>query len=452
MDRTPPNNTDAEQTVIGSALVYGERSLANALGLRSDEFFLPAHRDAWDAIRAVERKPSGLVEPLAVGEELKASGLHARYSPSWLEWAVSTSSKACLPEQVPHFAGIVRETSASRKLIEICTEVIARAYANEPWADLLEVARSGIGDLETAGADTQMVHVYEPMREFAVELEKRQDGAKPELVTTAISTLDDVIDGLEPGQLVIVAARPGHGKTALACNIAAANGLRGIPCAVFSLEMRMRKLARRMLIWHTRLSGQRLAEADLQTWNKIQNSVGDFDGATLWLCDSTRKLGQIVSEACRWHARYVAGKHKRAAIMVDYAQLVRVVGQKGRNREQEVAEIAGQMKGLAMHLGVPVILLAQLNRACETRGGPPMLSDLRESGSLEQDADIVLFPWRDLPAGDQTQRNEPGPAQIIVAKNRDGRIGSAPVEWIPELMTFRAAMEAADQSERKDWE
>lgn len=449
-NQTPPNSPDAELAVIGSALVYGDRATSQALGLRGDEFMIPNHRDAWQAIRAAERKPGGLVEPLVVGEELKAAGLAARFSPSWLEWAVAASGKACLPEQVPHFAAIVRETSAARRLILLCREVESRAYNGTPWAELLESARAGVGELETAGADSSTVHVYEPMRDLATEIDQAQQGIRPEIISTSIATLDDVLDGFEPGQLILVAARPGKGKTALACNMAAANALRGIPCLVFSLEMRLRKIARRLLIWHTKLAGKVLASPNIEQWHTVQEAVGDFEKSRLWLNDRTMRLGQIVSEACRWHARHVRGKSKRAIVFVDYAQLIRGASAKGKNREQEVAEISGTMKGLAMHLGVPVVLLAQLNREVDKRGGAPVLSDLRESGALEQDADIVLFPHRDLPADDQSKRNEPGPAQIIVAKNRDGRIGAAQVDWIPELMTFHATT-APDQAEPRDW-
>lgn len=453
-DQTPPNRIEAERRLIGAAMLYADRALMNALGLRYDEFFLPMHRDAWEVIRAQEKRNGAVLDPVTLEPEIKAAGAVHHFPGGWLAWATESCSLACLPEQVEHYATMVREAAAMRSLIHLCAELTSRAYNGETsWADLLESARLGVGELETAGAATNTTHVYQPMVELLDELDKRQQGIKPELVTTAIATLDEVVDGFEGGQLIIVAARPGQGKTALACNIAAANALRKVPCLVFSLEMRMRKIARRILIWHTKMPGALMNEADLDKWHKLQAGVADFEHATLWLNDKSRRLGQIVSEACRWHARYVRAKSlMRAAIMVDYAQLVRGTVAKGKNREQEVAEISQTFKGLAMHLDVPVVLLAQLNRACETRGGPPVLSDLRESGAIEQDADMVLFPYRDIPAGDQDKRNQRGPGQIIVAKNRDGRIGAAPIEWIPELMTFLAPTDpgAATPSDWQD--
>jgi replicative DNA helicase len=436
-ERIPPHHPEAERRLIGAAMLYADRALMNALGLRSDEFFLPMHRDAWAAIRAAEKRDGAVLDPITLEPEIKAAGADRHFPEGWMPWALEAYNLACLPEQVEHYATMVRESYSKRRLISLCVDLQNAAYSEtQTWGEVLEAARLGIGELEMAGAATNTTHVYQPMVELLDEIDKRQQGIKPELVTTSIATLDEVVDGFEGGQLIIVAARPGQGKTALACNIAAANALRLVPCLVFSLEMRMRKIARRILIWHTKMPGALMNEANVEQWNKIRDGVGDFEHATLWLNDKTRRLGQIVSEACRWHAKHVMGKSKRATVMVDYAQLIRTTGQKGRNREQEVAEISQTMKGLAMHLDVPVVLLAQLNRACETRGGAPMLSDLRESGAIEQDADMVLFPYRDIPATDQDKRNQRGPGQIIVAKNRDGRIGAANIEWIPELMTF----------------
>ena len=446
----PPHFPEAERAVIGSALLYADRALANTAGLRHDEFMLTNHRDAWEAIRAAERKPGGIVDVISVGAEVKAFGTEPRFERGWGPWAVDTAKAACLPEQVSHFAGMVREAAAARKLIALCAELQARAYTGTPWPELLDQARAGIGELETAGADSLTRHIYEPMKEFVYELDQQQQGIKPEIISTSIATLDGVLDGFEGGQLIVVAARPGKGKTALACNMAAANALRCIPCLIFSLEMRMRKLARRMLIWATKITGRDMAGADKATWKKIQAAAGDFENSTLWLNDRTMRLGQIVAEACRWHARHVRGKSKRAIVFVDYAQLIRGASVKGAHREQEVAAISAAMKGLAMHLDIPVVLLAQLNRECEKRGGVPLLSDLRESGAIEQDADIVLFPHREIPAENQAMRNEAGPAEIIVAKNRDGRIGSAAVQWIPELMTFHAATDPG-VADPQDW-
>jgi len=197
-----------------------------------------------------------------------------------------------------------------------------------------------------------------------------------------------------------------------------------------------------VLIWSTKMPGARMWRPDIEGWHKILKASGEFEHSTFWLNDRATKLEQIVSEARRWHAKNVRGrKDRRGLVFVDYAQMITVQATKGYSREQEVARISKTMKGLAAYLDVPVVLLAQLNREVERRGGAPVLADLRESGAIEQDADIVLFPYRAINAEKPEEKNLPGPAEIIVAKNRDGKIGAASVTWTPELMTFRCQTE-----------
>ena len=172
-ERIPPHFPQAERSVIGSALLYADRSLAQSLGLRGDEFMLPAHRDAWEAVRSAERKPGGLVDILTVGAEVRAAGLDARFDGGWQTWAVGVAKDGCLPEHVSRYAGMIREACAARKLIALCAELQARAYGGAAWPELLEQARAGIGELETAGADSNTTHVYGPMVEVLDELDRR---------------------------------------------------------------------------------------------------------------------------------------------------------------------------------------------------------------------------------------------------------------------------------------
>jgi replicative DNA helicase len=199
------------------------------------------------------------------------------------------------------------------------------------------------------------------------------------------------------------------------------------------------ELAERLIIWHTKTPAASLANADLDAHRAVLAASGAFQRSTFWLNDRVTKLETIVGESRRWHARHVKNrKDQRGLIVVDYAQLVTVPRERGSNREQEVARISKTLKGLAKFLSVPVFLLAQLNREVEKRGGKPMMSDLRESGAIEQDADVILFTHREISQEDQASRNDPGPAELIVAKHRGGPIGIAHVEWVPELMTFHA--------------
>ena len=438
-ERTPPHNPEAELAVIGTSLVYGDRALAHAQSLRSDEFFMPANRDAWEAIRAAEAKRGGLVDIVSVGAAVAELGTGAHFSGGWSQWASVAMQAAHTPDLVEHFVGVVREAAAVRRMIELCTHVASLGQMGKPWAQVIEAARFGVAELETPGGQSSTVHVSEAVREVTEQIEGEQAGNKAPTITTSLATLDDILEELEPGRLIVVAARPGRGKTALACNIAAANAIRGIPCLIFSLEMSRRQLARRLLVWATKVTGgQMRGNVDIETWRKIAEAAGEFERSKLWLNDDATELGEVISEAHRWHARNVRGqKDQRAIVFVDYLQLIEVITAKGTNREQAVAHVSRSMKRLAKKLKVPLVLLAQLSRKSEEREGPPLLSDLRESGAIEQDADIVLFPHRECPAHDMSKRNEAGPAEIVIAKNRDGAIGVAEVEWIPELTTFR---------------
>jgi replicative DNA helicase len=223
--------------------------------------------------------------------------------------------------------------------------------------------------------------------------------------------------------------------------------MHSVPTAFFSVEMMLKRLGRRWLSGDARINSNKLKRGDVDVgeWNKLTDSAGRFDSSLLWVNDKATRLGQITGEARRWHARHVAprflrsGKEddKRALIVLDYAQRVQVGRVKGDTREQEAAQVPVAMKTLAKQLGCVVFLVAMLGRSVETRGGDPMLSDLRETGAFEQEADVVLF----LAHGDEGDR-------IIVAKNREGETGAARCRWEKEVTTWHSATDAEDDGAR----
>jgi replicative DNA helicase len=428
----PPHNAEAEAALVGAALVYGTAALDNTLELRPTAFFLPAHRNAWEGILAARARAASVVDIVTVEDEIRAAGLGGHFEGGWQAWAVAAGQKACVPELVEHYAAIVREHAATRKLINICTELMARAYGGARLAELLDLNRTEVTALELAGTTSRTVHLSAAGKELITELDRTDQSQVPQVVPSGIGPLDRIIYGFEGGQLNIVAARPGKGKTALACTIGFAASLLGIPVLYFSLEMQTRAIARRLVISDSKMPIRHLRGLiDKDVWRKVMRSVEKFSTANMWLND-TRQLSQIIAEIRRWHAREVAKRKllnglpdRRCLVVVDYAQLVKVPRQRGVSREQEVAEISASLKEVAMALDLPVILLAQLNRDVEKEKRAPELKDLRESGSLEQDASIVLFPHQQ---GDQQQ--------IIVAKNRDGETGYAEVEFEKETVSF----------------
>lgn len=447
-EKLPPHNAEAEAAIVGSALVYGTRAIDCLGSLRVDDLFIPEHRAAWEAITAAAGAKGGHVDVLSVEVEIKRLGAQERFPGGWLTWAMAAAQKASVLETLGHLATMVRETAAARRLIERCAEWQARAYSGSVrWEELLTDARNGVADLELCGGESATVHIYDAIKGVTDEIQRGMDGGeKPLTISTGIPTLDYILDDLEGGQVVVIAARPGCGKTALACNIAEHTGMIGIPSIYFSLEMATRRIARRILASNSKTSTKKLrGDVDYEAWKKIIAAAGRFERSNLFINDAASSLQAITGETRRFHARRVRGsKDKRCCVFIDYAQLAKVLRHKGGNREQEVAEISRGVKELSRDTFSVVFLLAQLSREAERRGGPPILADLRESGSLEQDADVILFPHREVNTEDMGQKNERGPMEIIVAKHRDGEVGSAAVEFVPEWTKFVCRTDAAE--------
>ena len=367
---------------------------------------------------------------------------------------MACASDAAIPQQVHHYAQIVREKAASRKLIDTCINAMALAYAGQSWEEQIQDMRDGMAELENLSRECGTVHVSQAIHEATEDVERQQRGEKIPRVFTGISTLDRVWEGGEPGDLVIIAARPGIGKSAFVGNVAAFCGMHEVPTVFFSVEMLLKRLGRRWLSGDAKINSNKLkvGNVDVAEWGKVGASVDRFSTSLLWVNDQATRLGQITGEARRWHARHVAPRFlrshkeddKRGLIVLDYAQRVQVGREKGDTREQEVAKVPVAMKTLGKQLGCVVFLVAMLGREVEKRGGDPMLSDLRETGSFEQEADVVLF----LSHTDDGDR-------IIVAKNREGQTGAARCRWEPEITTWHSATEMEDAVQpdtRPNWQ
>ena len=449
----PPHNAEAERAVIGSALVYGEPAITASDALRADEFFLPHHREAWKAIvkLAAIREAT---DPITVKVELEAAGTAGRFEPNWSEWAFECAQAAHVPQTVCHYAKMVREKAASRKLIEVCTQAIAMAVSSQPWEEQIRGVREGAAALEMLSRSGGTVHVREAIKTVTDDIERQQEGIKIPRIYSGISTLDRVVDGFEPGDLVVVAARPGVGKSALVGNIAAYNGFKQVPSFFVSVEMMLKKLGRRWLSGDARINSNKLKRGDVTVdeWKKLGLSHKRFDESTLWVNDRVSRLDESIGEIRKWHATNVAPRFARtqnpddlrSLVVADYAQRFKVGRSKGDTREQEAAQVPISFKSLAKEIGCVFFLVAMLGREVEKRGGDPILSDLRETGSFEQEADIVLFLTHDEVEGDR----------IIVAKNREGEMGAARCKWEKEITMWSALGEenAAAPDARPNWQ
>lgn len=464
--KVSPHDPDAELAVISSVLVYGATALDEAGLLVDDDFFIPAHRDTWHAIAQLAARHAPM-DPISVGAELAATGMAARFAPSWQEWSFAVAQKAQVLPLVGHFAGMVRQMSVLRKLLEMTVEVQARCYSRQPADEVMAMAREQVSRLEIYGDSSEPKRVGEVLPGVLDEIESRARG-EGKAIKSSIATLQKLIGGYKAGQLILWAARPGEGKSAGVLKEAKGAAMdQGISTLVSSHEMSVQENVERELGMQAKVAVDRIINGSLEysEWRRLQNAAGVISEIPLFFDDRPLPLAKQCATIRRWIAKEVRARASRnakgeqdvdpiALAVVDYAQLVRVEKSFGaQNREREVACVSRELKLLAKELKIAIILVCQLNRAVESRGGIPQLSDLRESGALEQDADVVIFIHCDAPPEDKSARGKSGPRLLVVAKQRNGKTGLARTNWIAEYMEFLAATDEDDQPDtRGSWQ
>jgi replicative DNA helicase len=450
MEKIPPHNIHAERAILGAILGYGQQALDAIGALEGDVFFVPCHREAFEAIKAVAERGVSL-DPISVGEEVRSRGATGRFEGGWHDWAMTVASAAPVLQSLSASVAIVRDKFGLRKLLELASDILASAQAeDQSFEDLLGRARGGVADLEILGKSGGPVKLADHMGDAIDTIEKRMNGEE-DFIRTGVATVDYVISGLRPGNMIVVAARPGVGKTSFLDCIGRNAAMQSIPTLLFSLEMTLQELTERILSIESKIANTTLqfpkgdprrskSGLDVDGWRKLQTAAGRAAEYPIWVDDRTLRIGQIVGEARRWHAREVKGKKiKRALIGIDYAQIVGTDSEaKKEMRERQVALISGACKWLAKSLLCPVVMLSQLNRACEKDDRRPMLSDLRESGAIEQDADTILFVHRNMKPDDPATLRSPHDGEIIIGKNRGGMTGVADARYLPETMEWVA--------------
>jgi replicative DNA helicase len=450
-----PHDEAAERAVIGAALVAPDFTMARVSDLQDDEFYIPHHRDAWAAVLTVHAagKP---VDVLSVADHIKREGNDGHFAAGFQAWAVRAASEVPSAMNVEFYAAIVHDKATLRRAITLAVEVQARAMQGEPSEELVALARLGISDLEARASGAGPVLLEDSLGETITQISKRCEPDSRHLIPTGLSTLDQIIGGLAADEEIIIAGRPGMGKTAMADGISmsAAAVPAGFPVLFFSLEMSRQQMVERILSAKTEIPASCMRRGrkengeplGLPEHNLMLTAGGNLAGTLLRIDDRPLALGQILGHSRRWHARHVMPTRKAEGapqplglVVVDYLQLVHVDDPRAfGSREQQVAFISASFKGLAKGIHCPVVVLCQLNRKVEERGGEPMLADLRESGALEQDADIVIFIHREFDPEDPMSKNKDGPAKAIVGKNRNGAVGPAALNWIAKTMTFKA--------------
>lgn len=431
-ERLPPQSIEAEQAVLGAILLSPDILPAVAERLRQEDFYRGAHQLIFGAALGVAElgDPVDLVTltgRLQSDGKLEESG--------GIEYIVALSRSVPTAANVDYHAQIVADRALLRRLIGVTTEIAATGYAGAPdVGELLDSAERRILEL----SQSRTMRGFTPIREVLMDAYERVEflyNHKGSLtgVPSGYAELDRMTFGFQKSDLIIIAARPSVGKTAFALNIAQNVAVRGkLTCAIFSLEMSKEQLVQRMICAEANLDAQVLRTGQLtdQDWSKLTMGMESLSEAALFIDDSP---GITITEM-RSRLRKLQLEHGLALVVIDYLQLIH-----GRsrtdNRQQEISEISRNLKALARELDVPVIALSQLSRSVEQRQDKrPMLSDIRESGSIEQDADVVAFLYRDDYYDPESERKNI--VEIIIGKQRNGPTGKVELVFLKNYNKF----------------
>ena len=432
LDKLPPYHLEAEQSVIG-ACFKAEDALSKALEILSeDDFYRASHQTIFRNMRALfeVNQPIdmvGLADRMRQNNELEASG-GINYL-SQLEDFVPTATA------VTHHAKIIRDKKILRDLITTATEIATNSYNESDVAEeILDLAEKSIFEISEKRTRRSFFSLNEVVKENFKSIEKLI--GQPGMVTgvpTGFSDFDNKTSGLQPSDLIIIAARPSMGKTSFALDIARYASLHAnIPTAMFSLEMSKGQLGMRMLCAEARVNSSKLRTGYLASsdWPRLSSAGEKLANAKMFIDDS----GALSLLDVRARARRLAAEEPLGLIIIDYLQLMQSRG-KTESRQLEVSEISRGLKSLAKEINVPVVALSQLSRAVESRTDKrPMLSDLRESGSIEQDADVVAFIYRDEVYNPDTP--DAGVAEILIRKQRNGPIGDVRLQFENQYTRF----------------
>ena len=442
LKRVLPHSIEAEQSVIGSMLMDREAVISASEIITGSDFYQHQYGVMFDSMVELfnEGKPVDLV---TLQDRLKEKDVPPEVSS--LDFVRDIVSIVPTSANVKSYANIVREKSVLRRLIRTTEEIANSCYAGkDSLEDILADTEKSIFNL----LQSRSAQDFVPIRQVAINvLEKIESAYKNQGTVTGVPTgfidLDYKLSGFQPSDFILIAARPSMGKTAFVLNVVDYVSVRrGLPCMVFSLEMSKEQLVNRMLSMESNVDSQKLRTGSLTDgdWDAVVEGVGVIGNANLVIDDTP---GISISEL-RSKCRKMKLEQGLSLVIIDYLQLMSGSGT-GNNdsRQQEISEISRSLKALARELQAPVVALSQLSRACETRTDHrPMLSDLRESGAIEQDADVVMFLYRDDYYNKDT--DHPNEAEVIIAKQRNGPIGTVNLIWKPEFTKFVNAARPQD--------
>jgi replicative DNA helicase len=431
--RSAPWSNDAEQAVLGAMLLDQDASLSAAQLLTDDMFYREAHRRLFRAMVALTERRT-VIDHITLRDELIRRG--ELDSIGGYDYVAELADSVPTAANLEYHAKIVREKAILRKLIETATGIITEAYDGHTTAsELLDAAESRIFTVSQQRSEEGFARLKEMLWPTMERIETLQKSGKAITgVPSGFADLDNLTSGFQGGELVIVAARPSMGKTAFVLNIATHAAVEQHGVAIFSLEMSKESLVQRMLTAEARVDSQLVRRGMLRDFDftKLARAAGVLQQCPVWI-DDTPALTLL---EMRSKARRLKAENDVRLIIVDYLQLMRSP-EYSDNRVQEISDISRSLKGLAKELGVPVVALSQLSRASEQRGGErkPILSDLRDSGAIEQDADVVMFIHRPE-YYDREDESKRGLAEIMLAKHRNGPTGDVHLRFNREYTRF----------------
>ena len=434
-NRMPPQNIEAEKSVLGAMLIKKEAIIYVQEILSPEDFYREAHKVAYEAMLKLTNNEEA-VDIVTLTEELRKEGHLEKIG--GVRFVTDIANTVPTAANISYHAKIVKEKAELRRLIDAATAIAAAAYEDtDEVANIMDEAEKRI----LAVAAGQSNDGFEPMKAILLRtFDRINDLYESKGNITGISTgfkdLDHITSGLQPSDLVLVAARPSMGKTAFTLNMASYIGLHNLgTVAFFSLEMSKEQLMQRMLCSEGGIDAQRLRTGQLEDeeWTRLVETANRLNSAPIYIDDTA---GITVMEM-RSKARRLKAEHGLSVIFIDYLQLMQGRASKNSdNRQQEISEISRSLKALARELSVPVIALSQLSRSVESRQVKrPMLSDLRESGSLEQDADIVMFLYREDYYDKDTEAKNV--TEVIIAKHRNGPVDTIKLFFQKEFTKFR---------------
>ncbi len=433
--KLPPQNIEAEQSVLGGILIENEAVNKVMEILTADDFYRDAHSRIFNALISLSERdePADLIT--LTNELRKIDQLDSIGGASYLASLIDSVPTAA---NIEYYAKIVKEKAILRKLIQTSTEIITQSYQDRGDVEgFLDEAERAIFEISEKRVKPSFYSIRDIVKESFKTIERLFE--KKELVTgvpSGFKELDRLTAGFHASDLIIVAGRPSMGKTALCLNLSQYAAIeKRIPVAIFSLEMSKEQLVIRMLCSEAQVEGTRLRTGFLteSDWPKLTLAAGNLSDAPIFIDDSAA----ISVLELRAKARRLKGEHGLGMLIIDYLQLM-----KGRtrveSRQQEISEISRSLKALAKELNIPVIAVSQLSRKTEERtGNRPQLSDLRESGAIEQDADLILFLYRDEVYNRSEDNPNKGKAELIIGKQRNGPIGKIELAFLDKFTAFK---------------